>query len=61
MFDKCLLLYVQSWTANGGRKDCPKHVEWYSETNFDTFVHLLGFTTEILWNKLNVIQIDNRY
>jgi len=26
MFDKCLLLYVQSWTPDDGRKDRPKHV-----------------------------------
>jgi hypothetical protein len=26
-FDIYLLLYVQSWTPDGGRKDCPKHVE----------------------------------
>jgi len=25
--DKCLLLYVQSWTPDDGRKDHPKHVE----------------------------------
>jgi hypothetical protein len=24
------MLYVQSWTPYDGRKDCPKHVEWYS-------------------------------
>ena len=27
LFDKCLLLYAQSWTADDGRKDRPKHVE----------------------------------
>ena len=27
LFDKCLLLYVQSWTPDDGRKDRPKHVE----------------------------------
>jgi len=26
LFDTCLLLYVQSWTPNDGRKDHPKHV-----------------------------------
>jgi len=26
VFDKCLLLYVQSWTPDDGRKDRPKHV-----------------------------------
>ena len=27
LFNKCLLLYVQSWTPDDGRKDRPKHVE----------------------------------
>jgi len=31
LFDKCLLLYVQSWTADDGRKDRPKHVECHSK------------------------------
>jgi len=26
LFDKCLLLYVQSWTPDDGRKNRPKHV-----------------------------------
>ena len=30
LFDICLLLYVQSWTLDDGRKDRPKHVECYS-------------------------------
>ena len=29
LFDKCLLLYVQSCNPDGGRKDRPKHVECY--------------------------------
>jgi hypothetical protein len=24
------MLYVQTWTPDDGRKDHPKHVEWYS-------------------------------
>ena len=28
--DIYLMLYVQSWTTDDGRKDCPKYVEWYS-------------------------------
>ena len=31
LFDKCLSLYVQSWTADDGRKDRPKHVECHSK------------------------------
>ena len=43
-----MLLYVQSWTPDDGRKDRPKHVECYSKINkFDTLVHLVGFSIEI--------------
>ena len=31
LFDRCLLLYVQSWTPDDGRKDRPKHVECHSK------------------------------
>ena len=31
LFDICLLLYVQSWTPDDGRKDCLKHVECHSK------------------------------
>jgi len=45
LFDKCLLLYVQSQTPDDGQKNRPKHVECHSEINeFDTLVHLVGFT-----------------
>jgi len=40
-----LMLYVQSWTPEDGRKDSPKHVEWYSTNS--KIVHLVGFTVEI--------------
>ena len=30
IYDIYLTLYVQSWTPDDGRKDRPKHVEWYS-------------------------------
>jgi len=31
LFDKCLLLYVQSLTPDDGRKDRPKHAECHSK------------------------------
>ena len=31
LFDKCLLLYVQSLTPDDGRKDRPKHVQCHSK------------------------------
>jgi len=30
LYDIYLMLYVKFWTPDDGRKDCPKHVEWYS-------------------------------
>jgi len=30
LYDIYLILYVQSWTPDDGRKDRSKHVEWYS-------------------------------
>jgi len=41
-----LTLYVQSCTPDDGRKDHPKHVEWYS-INWKKIVHLVGFTMKI--------------
>ena len=51
LLDKCLLLYVQSWTPDHGRKDPPKHVECHSKnkTKFYALVHLVGFIIEIIW------------
>jgi len=49
VFDICLLLYVQSWTSDDGRKDRLKHVDYHSKINkLDTLVHLVGFTIEII-------------
>jgi len=53
LFDICMLLYVQSWTPDDGRKDRPKHVECYSKikwNKFDTLVHLVGFTIQIYYD-----------
>ena len=48
LLDISLLLYVQSWTPDGGRKDRPKHIDCYTKINkFETLVHLVGFTIEI--------------
>ena len=33
LFDVCLLLYVQSWAPNDGRKDRAKHVERFTRIN----------------------------
>jgi len=55
-----MLLYVQSWTPDDGRKDRPKHVELFQKTKkkkiiiiinkFETLVHMVGFTIEIYYD-----------
>jgi hypothetical protein len=40
-----LLMYVQSWTPDDGRKDRPKNVEWYSINS--KIVRIVDFTIEI--------------
>ena len=45
LYDIYLMLYVQSWTPDDGRKDRPKHVGWYSVNS--KIVHLVGFAIEI--------------
>jgi hypothetical protein len=39
------MLCAQSSTPADGRKDCPKHIEWYSINS--KIVHLVGFTIEM--------------
>ena len=36
--DICLLLYVQSWTADDGRKDRPKQVECHSKIKYIWYI-----------------------
>jgi hypothetical protein len=42
LYDIYLILCVQSWTPDDGRRDCTKHVEWYSINS--KIVHLVVFT-----------------
>ena len=50
LFNKCLLLYLQSWIPFDGRQDRQKHVQCHFKINkFDTSVHLVGFTKELYW------------
>ena len=30
-------------TPDGGQRNCPKHVEFYSKNKFKKLVHLVGF------------------
>jgi hypothetical protein len=40
----CTWCCVESWTPDDGRKDRPKHVEWYPINS--KIVHVVGFTIE---------------
>jgi hypothetical protein len=56
LYDKCLLLYVQSWTLDDRGEDRPKHVECHSKINkFDTSVHVVGFTIGIRRSTLHTL------
>jgi hypothetical protein len=57
LYDINLTLCVQSGTPDDGRKDRPKHVEWYSVNS--KIVHLFGFTTEIFLNIVYALDIDS--
>ena len=39
------LLCVQWKIPDGGQRNCPKHVEFYSKNKFEKLVHLFGFIT----------------
>ena len=35
-------------TPDDGQRNCPKHVEFYSENKFEKLVHLVGFIVRVL-------------
>jgi len=41
------LLCVQWKAPDDGQRNCPKHVEFYSENKFEKWVHLVGFIIRI--------------
>jgi len=41
------LLCVQWKTPDGGQRNCPKHVEFYSKNKFEKLVYLVGFIIRI--------------
>ena len=58
LFDKCLLLYVQSCTPDDGRKDRPKHVECHSK-NIINLMHwciLLVLLQKFSWNLIGLFE-----
>ena len=47
LYDIYLLLCVQCQTPDGGQRNCPKHVEFYSKNKFEILAHLVGFIIRI--------------
>ena len=43
------LLCIQWKIPDDGRRNCPKHVEFYSKNKFEKLVHLVGLITGIPW------------
>ena len=39
--DRCLLLYVGSWTPDDGREDRPKHVECHSKVKWSWYIDVI--------------------
>jgi len=39
---------VSLYTSDDGHRNCPKHVEYYSQNKFEKLVHLVGFIISIL-------------
>jgi len=59
------LLCVQWKTPDAGQRNCPKHVDFYSENKFEKLVHLVGFIIRmfpaVIHMCFNIIQgVDNR-
>jgi len=46
----CFLEGVQWKIPDDVQRNCPKHVEFYSENKFEKLVHLVGFITRIFHN-----------
>ena len=41
----CAVFTVKN--SNDGKRNCPKHVEFYSKNKFEKLVHLVGFIIRI--------------
>jgi hypothetical protein len=50
LFDKCLLLYVQPWTADDGRKAETCRVSFQNKINLIHWCYLVGFTIELYYD-----------
>ena len=48
LYDMYLLLCIQYYTPDDGQKNCPKPVEFYSKSEFEKLVHLVGFIIRIV-------------
>ena len=58
----CMTYTIVQWkTHDGGQRNCPKYVEFYSKNEFEKLVHLVGFIIRrvcIVWGIPEQIFID---
>jgi len=47
LYDLYLLLCTVIETPDDGKRNCPKHVEFYSKNKFEILVHIVGFIIRI--------------
>ena len=61
LYDIYLMLYVQSWTPDEGRKDRPKHVDWYSINSKNCasswFYHRNISRCKVPWTSKNTLSL----
>jgi len=51
----CHHCYVYSKkTPNDGKKNCPKHVDFYSKNKFEKLLHVFGFIIRIYYDELQI-------
>jgi len=44
-------VYSEKKTPDDGQRNCPKHVEFYSENKFEKLMHLVGIIIRIKFNR----------
>jgi hypothetical protein len=60
LFDKYLLLYVQSWTPDDGRKDRPKHVEWHFKIKSIWYIGASSWFCNTVYLRIQ-LPVGNKY
>jgi len=56
-----LLLRVHCQTPNDGQRNCPKHIEFYSQNKFEKLVHRVGFIIRMTYHSYGNPSFDAMY